>query len=108
MTKYRPELMKAIELAKKSGIDLSTIMRWTREGKIRYQKNPAKKVKGKRQYTLINIYSFTNYVLKHYRYRRMNTRAGKWWTDEDKRNPIDRTPMAVRVKRCRERKLKIK
>lgn len=99
MTKYRPEMLKAREIASKSGIDYSTVLRWAREKKIESERL---KMKGARlPVTLIDLYSFTNYVMKQYRYRKMNTRAGKRWTVNDIQNPAGRTPMAIRVKKSR-------
>jgi predicted site-specific integrase-resolvase len=99
MTKYRPEMLKAREIAAKSGIDYSTVLRWAREKKIESEQI---KFKGARiPVTLVDLYSFANYAMKHYRYRKMNTRAGKRWRVSDIQNPVDRTKSAIKIKKCR-------
>ena len=106
MTKYRPEMLRASELAAQSGIDLSTIIRWAKEGKIYSERHKLRG--GRKPTTLISLYSFASYVLKHYRYHKMNTRAGKWWRESDIQNPVGRTPTAIKVKRSRLKKNKKK
>ncbi|MDD5231131.1 MAG: hypothetical protein PHC43_07365 [Candidatus Marinimicrobia bacterium] len=106
MTKYRPEMLKASEIATKSGIDYSTVLRWAKEKKIESERIKLKNAR--LPVTLINLYSFTNYVRKHYRYHKMNTRAGKRWNIDEIKNPKDRTRIAIRVKKCRLRKIELK
>ncbi len=77
---------RTAELAQKSGIDLSTIIRWARTNKIPSERYKLKG--GRKPTTLIDLYQFTNYTLEHYRYRKFNSRAGKWWTEDDIQNPI--------------------
>jgi len=95
MTKYRPEMQSITEISKKSGISISTILRWINSGKLECEKVNRKKL------TLINIYQFVNCVHKHYRYT-MNSRAGKHWTEEDRLNPIGRSKTAIRLRKYRD------
>jgi len=87
MTKYRPEMQSITEISKKSGISISTILRWINSGKLESEK--------------VNIYQFVNCAHKHYRYT-MNSRAGKHWTEEDRLNPIGRSKTAIRLRKYRD------
>lgn len=98
MTKLRPEMLTAAQLSIRSGVALSTILRWAESGKVRSDVIIRSKA---RKLTLVNIYSFLNCVNRHYRFRKIKTRAGKWWIESELSNPVDRSPMAIRLKQLR-------
>lgn len=95
-TVYDKREIGVYKLSKMTGIHRTTIIKWAKEGKIKYR--TAKNRFNEYAY-IIDILSFVNYAMYNYRLNSFCTRAGKWWTENE--TGEGRTKNAIKIKKWR-------
>lgn len=95
-TVYDKKEIGVYKLSKMTGIHRTTIIKWAKEGKVKYR--TAKNRFNEYAY-IIDILSFINYVMENYRLNSFCTRAGKWWSDNE--TGEGRTKNAIKIKKWR-------
>jgi hypothetical protein len=96
LTDYDKKEIGVYKLSKMTGIHRTTIIKWAKEGKIKFR---TAKNKFNDYCYIVDLLSFINYSMDNYRLNVFNSKAGRWWSENETGD--GRTKNAIKIKKWR-------